>query len=59
MIPKHPDGLCSAAGFTAGGLHLGRVLANASRMGHRAALAGGVVLIGIGVRILHDHGVFG
>lgn len=47
------------AGFTAGGLHLGRVLANASRMGHRAALAGGVVLVGIGVRILHDHGVFG
>lgn len=47
------------AGVTAGGLHLGRVLANASRLGHHAALAGGGVLIAIGVRILHDHGVFG
>lgn len=47
------------AAFTAGGLHMGRVLANASRLGHRAALLGGVVLIAIGLRILYDHGVFG
>lgn len=44
--------------FTGAGLHLGRLLAHASRLGHKAEILGGLVLIGIGVRILHEHGVF-
>ena len=44
--------------FTATGLHLGRMLSRAESLGRRAALAGGVVLIGIGLRILYEHGVF-
>jgi len=44
--------------MTACGLHLGRLVRSASRLGHIAEIGGGVVLIGIGVRILVDHGVF-
>lgn len=42
---------------SAGGVMLGRVLGSAA--GSRAEVAGGVVLIGLGVKILIEHGVFG
>lgn len=45
--------------ITAAGLFLGRRLAAAAIFGQRAALAGGLVLIAIGVKILFEHGVFG
>jgi putative Mn2+ efflux pump MntP len=44
--------------LTATGLHLGRMLRHAGRLGATAEVTGGLVLIGIGARILHDHGVF-
>jgi putative Mn2+ efflux pump MntP len=47
-----------ASVLTAIGLHLGRMLRRASRLGTFAELSGAVVLIGIGVKILFDHGVF-
>ena len=47
-----------ALAFTAIGLHLGRTVARARRFGMVAELLGGAVLIGIGVRILWEHGVF-
>jgi manganese efflux pump family protein len=46
-----------AAGLTALGLRLGCLLGAASRLGARAEIAGGVVLIAIGLKILHEHGV--
>ena len=45
-----------AAGFTALGLHLGRTLGRASRLGAYAEFIGGLVLLGIGVNILREHG---
>ena len=47
-----------ASVLTAVGLHLGRMLRRTSRLGTFAELSGAVVLIGIGVKILFDHGVF-
>jgi len=47
-----------AALLTGVGLHLGRLVRNASRLGTAAEVAGGLVLIGIGLSILHGHGVF-
>lgn len=47
-----------AALLTGVGLHLGRLLKSASRLGTATEVAGGLVLIGIGIGILHDHGVF-
>lgn len=44
--------------LTALGLHLGKILRHASRLGTLAEIGGGLVLIGIGVKILSDHGVF-
>ncbi len=44
--------------FTIVGLHLGRVLSTGSRLGRYAELIGGVVLLGIGVKILYEHGAF-
>ncbi len=44
--------------FTAAGLHLGNFVSSASRLGSWAEVGGGLVLIGIGVKILHDSGVF-
>ncbi len=41
------------------GLWLGQVLSHAEILGHRAELAGGVVLLAIGFKILYEHGVFG
>ena len=40
------------------GLRLGCLLGNASRVGARAEIAGGLVLLAIGFNILHQHGVF-
>jgi putative Mn2+ efflux pump MntP len=40
------------------GLKLGCLLGSASRIGSRAEIAGGLVLLGIGLNILHQHGVF-
>ncbi len=40
------------------GLKLGCLLGSASRIGKRAEVAGGLVLLGIGFNILHQHGVF-
>jgi putative Mn2+ efflux pump MntP len=34
------------------------MLRHAGRLGAGAEVAGGLVLIGIGIKILHDHGVF-
>ncbi|MEE9530637.1 MAG: manganese efflux pump, partial [Syntrophobacteria bacterium] len=42
--------------FTIIGLHLGRFLSSRTRLGHYAELIGGVVLLGIGVNILYEHG---
>lgn len=44
--------------LTAAGLHLGRVVGSASRLGKKVEIAGGLVLIAIGLRILHEHGAF-
>lgn len=40
------------------GLKLGCILGTASRIGARAEIAGGLVLLGIGFNILYQHGVF-
>jgi putative Mn2+ efflux pump MntP len=40
------------------GLKLGCLLGSASRIGARAEIIGGLVLVGIGFNILHQHGVF-
>ena len=40
------------------GLRLGCLLGSASRLGARAEIAGGLVLLAIGFNILHQHGVF-
>ena len=45
-----------AAGLTALGLCLGCMLGAASRLGSRAEIIGGLVLIAIGLKILHEHG---
>ncbi|OGR04048.1 MAG: hypothetical protein A2511_10940 [Deltaproteobacteria bacterium RIFOXYD12_FULL_50_9] len=47
-----------AALLTAVGLMLGRLLKTASRLGAKVEIAGGLVLIAIGIRILFDHKVF-
>ena len=44
--------------ITALGVWLGRRLAHADIFGRRAELVGGLVLIGIGAKILYEHGVF-
>jgi len=40
------------------GLRLGCLLGSASKIGARAEIVGGLVLLGIGFNILHQHGVF-
>ncbi|MEJ2689683.1 MAG: manganese efflux pump MntP family protein [Deltaproteobacteria bacterium] len=45
--------------LTAVGLHLGRAVKNSAKLGVSVEIFGGLVLIGIGVKILFDHGVFG
>jgi putative Mn2+ efflux pump MntP len=44
--------------LTALGLHLGRMVRHTGRIGAAAEIGGGLVLIGIGSKILFDHGVF-
>jgi putative Mn2+ efflux pump MntP len=44
--------------LTVTGLKLGCLLGSASRIGARAEIAGGLVLLGIGFNILRQHGVF-
>ncbi len=44
--------------LTAAGLHLGRLARAGTRLGARMEVAGGLVLIAIGLRILIEHGVF-
>lgn len=46
------------AGLTALGVKLGSALGRSEILGGRAAVLGAVVLIGIGVKILYEHGVF-
>lgn len=47
-----------AAFMTAVGMHLGRLVGAGSRLGAKAEIIGGMVLIGIGINILIQHGVF-
>ncbi len=49
---------CVCAVLTACGLFLGQRLARAALFGRRAELVGGLVLVGIGLKILWEHGVF-
>ena len=44
--------------LTAVGIHLGHFVGSKSRLGPATEVIGGLVLIGIGVRILFEHGVF-
>ncbi|MBM3791230.1 MAG: manganese efflux pump [Acidobacteria bacterium] len=47
-----------AAAITAAGLHLGRFLGRGSRLDRYAEVFGGLILLGIGLAILRDHGVW-
>lgn len=47
-----------AAVFTAVGLHIGRLVSCGKCVGKYAEVIGGVVLVGIGLKILFDHGAF-
>ncbi len=47
-----------AGAFTAGGIHLGGYVGRRLSISRYAALIGGIVLLTIGGRILHEHGVF-
>jgi putative Mn2+ efflux pump MntP len=44
--------------FTAVGIHLGRIVGANFKLDKYAEIVGGLVLIGIGLRILWEHGVF-
>lgn len=57
LLPALSIGLVAAL-LTGIGLHLGRLLKSGSRLGAATEVAGGLVLIGIGITILHEHGVF-
>ena len=45
-----------AAGFTATGIHLGAAMGRRLRLAAWAEIFGGVVLVGIGFKILLEHG---
>lgn len=47
-----------AAAFTIVGMHLGRKIAHLEKFSLYAEVLGGLMLWGIGIRILHDSGVF-
>ena len=47
-----------AAAFTITGMHLGKKVASFQRLSVYAEILGGLVLWGIGLNILYDHGVF-
>lgn len=55
-LPALIIGLVASA-LTALGLRLGCLLGAASRLGSRAEIAGGLVLLAIGIKILYEHGV--
>ncbi|HSH13693.1 MAG TPA: manganese efflux pump MntP family protein, partial [Desulfurivibrionaceae bacterium] len=57
LIPALIIGLVAAL-LTGLGLHLGRLVKSTARLGTATEVAGGLVLIGIGLGILHEHGVF-
>ncbi len=44
--------------LTAIGLHLGHLLGTKSKLGEKSEIIGGLVLISIGLKILHEHGVY-
>ena len=46
------------AGCTAVGLYMGRIAGKTTNIGSWAEIAGGLVLIAVGLKILNDHGVF-
>jgi putative Mn2+ efflux pump MntP len=48
-----------ALAFTAAGLHLGRLVGRVRTLSQVSNALGGLVLIGIGLRILWEHGVLG
>lgn len=56
-MPSIVIGLVCAV-LTALGIKLGSALGRSEFLGGKAAVVGAVVLIGIGVKILHEHGVF-
>ncbi|MFZ7124951.1 MAG: manganese efflux pump MntP family protein [Desulfobacterales bacterium] len=47
-----------AGAFTVTGLYLGKTVGSAERLSPVAEVLGGLVLLGIGVKILIEHGVF-
>ena len=55
--PAAVIGLVCAA-ITAAGVKLGRLLGSSSLLGNKASIIGALVLIGIGLKILHEHGVW-
>lgn len=57
LMPSTVIGLV-CAGLTALGLFLGQRLSRAALFGRHAGVAGGLVLLGIGFKILWEHGVF-
>jgi len=57
VLPAVIIGLVTA-GFTATGLHLGRLLASGKRLSRYAEALGGLVLWAIAINILHEHGAF-
>lgn len=44
--------------LTAAGIHLGHYVGRRSKLGPYSEIVGGLVLIGIGIKTLHEHGVF-
>ncbi len=56
-VPALVIGLVAGV-FTSGGLHLGGYVGRRLRVARYAALIGGVVLLVIGGKILHEHGMF-
>jgi len=55
-VPALVIGLVTGA-LTAVGIHLGGCLGRRTGLARYAALAGGIVLLAIGARVLHEHGV--
>jgi putative Mn2+ efflux pump MntP len=47
-----------ALALTAAGMQIGRIIGGKTNLGKWAEVMGGVVLLAIGVKILHEHGVF-
>ena len=56
-LPALIIGVVATAG-TAFGIHLGHKIGSATNLGKNVEIIGGLVLVGIGINILHVHGVF-